>query len=257
MRQFYDQKIHGRFYTPKAVTQLSERYVKIADAIKTHYQGKVNSVVEVGPEGTSNPKFLCQRLQLTSDQYLCVDISDASVELLRREGFPAARVDVSQESVPAENQSVDVVVISEVIEHLVDPDHAIEECIRVLRPGTGLLVLTTPNLGWWFNRFQLLLGLQPIFTETGTEWVFGRGKLVGKARPVGHLRIFTWQALREFLEFHGMEIKTAIPLRMELLDAIGTLPSAIDRLATLSCGTSAGLLVLASTSVAGPSQRSL
>lgn len=48
------------------------------------------------------------------------------------------------EALPFENATVDVVVLSEVIEHLVRPELAVWEIARVLRPN-GVLVLTTNN----------------------------------------------------------------------------------------------------------------
>ena len=71
--------------------------------------------------------------------------------------------------------------------------------MRILKPG-GTLLLSTPNLGAWFNRIMLLCGMQPVFTEVSFKGVFGRpGKVLA-----GHLRLFTSRALIEFLTFHGL-----------------------------------------------------
>jgi 2-polyprenyl-3-methyl-5-hydroxy-6-metoxy-1,4-benzoquinol methylase len=51
---------------------------------------------------------------------------------------------------PFENDSFDVIVSSEVIEHTPNPHKAIEELARVLKPN-GILVLTTPNKFWYFS----------------------------------------------------------------------------------------------------------
>jgi ubiquinone/menaquinone biosynthesis C-methylase UbiE len=48
------------------------------------------------------------------------------------------------ERLPLRDASVDVVVLSEVIEHLLQPERAVWEISRVLRPG-GVLVMTTNN----------------------------------------------------------------------------------------------------------------
>jgi 2-polyprenyl-6-hydroxyphenyl methylase/3-demethylubiquinone-9 3-methyltransferase len=48
---------------------------------------------------------------------------------------------------PFDNADFDYVVCTEVIEHIVEPQRALRELARVLRPG-GMLVITTPNRVW-------------------------------------------------------------------------------------------------------------
>lgn len=99
---------------------------------------------------------------------------------------------------PFASDSLDVVILSEVVEHLVDTDGGLAELYRVLRPG-GHLVLSTPNLAAWFNRGLLLAGVQPIFSEVSLRRVYGRpGQIVA-----GHLRLFTRRALAAFLADRG------------------------------------------------------
>jgi SAM-dependent methyltransferase len=99
---------------------------------------------------------------------------------------------------PFATGSVDVVILSEVVEHLVDTDGGIAELYRVLRPD-GHLVLSTPNLAAWFNRGLLLAGVQPIFSEVSLRRVYGRPGAV----VAGHLRLFTRPALTGFLADRG------------------------------------------------------
>jgi SAM-dependent methyltransferase len=99
---------------------------------------------------------------------------------------------------PFASGSVDVVILSEVVEHLVDTDGGLAELYRVLRPG-GHLVLSTPNLAAWFNRGLLLTGVQPIFSEVSLRQVYGRPGAV----VAGHLRLFTKRALTGFLADRG------------------------------------------------------
>lgn len=52
--------------------------------------------------------------------------------------------------IPFPENSFDIVMSSEVIEHTPDPKEAIKELCRVLKPG-GKLILTTPNKLWFFS----------------------------------------------------------------------------------------------------------
>jgi len=109
---------------------------------------------------------------------------------------------------PVADGAADVVIMSELIEHLVDPDAAVAEARRILRPG-GSLLLSTPNLAAWYNRGLLALGIQPIFSEVSLRGVFGRpGRVVA-----GHLRLFTRRALTEFLTASGFRCVTVTGAR--------------------------------------------
>lgn len=127
-----------------------------------------------------------------------LDWSVAALERAGQQGVLGVRASVEDPGLPLGSASVDVVIISEVIEHLVDTDIALAEAKRVLVPG-GTLLLSTPNLAAWYNRGLLLLGIQPIFTEVSLRGIYGRpGHEV-----VGHLRLFTRRALVALLEAHG------------------------------------------------------
>jgi SAM-dependent methyltransferase len=56
----------------------------------------------------------------------------------------------------------DIVIASEVFEHMVNPSHLIKVGYDILKPG-GYLLVTTPNLAWIRNRFFLLSGRSPNF----------------------------------------------------------------------------------------------
>jgi SAM-dependent methyltransferase len=136
---------------------------------------------------------------------------DWSGDALRRAhalGLTVLRAAVTAPGLPVADGAADVVIMSELIEHLVDPDGAIAEVRRVLRPG-GSLLLSTPNLAAWYNRGLLAVGVQPVFSEVSLRGVFGRpGRVVA-----GHLRLFTRRALTEFLTASGFRCVTVAGAR--------------------------------------------
>ncbi|MGC0416183.1 class I SAM-dependent methyltransferase [Embleya sp. AB8] len=111
------------------------------------------------------------------------------------------RGELTDGGLPLADASVDAVLFGEVLEHLVDPDAALDELRRVLKPR-GHLMLSTPNLAAWYNRALLLAGVQPIFSEVSLRGIHGRPG----AQVVGHLRLYTARALREFLTASGFEV---------------------------------------------------
>ena len=110
--------------------------------------------------------------------------------------------------IPFEEESFEVVVFGEVIEHVPDPDFLLEEIWRVLKPG-GKVIVTTPNLASWANRILLLFGIQPLFTETSSRKKMGRRfKILGQGAEVeGHMKIFTRSALEELVVACGFKIE--------------------------------------------------
>src|SRR5262245_29899428 len=133
-------------------------------------------------------------------RFVGLDWSAASLIRARGRGLKLLRAELDT-GVPVRSGSADVVIMSEVIEHLVDTDSAIEEAHRVLKPG-GSLLLSTPNLAAWYNRGLLAIGIQPVFSEVSLRSVFGRPG----SQVAGHLHMFTRRALVEFLTAYGFEV---------------------------------------------------
>jgi SAM-dependent methyltransferase len=134
-----------------------------------------------------------------------VDWSSGALRQARALGLEVLRGGMD---LPVADGAADVVIMSEVIEHLVDPDGAVAEVRRVLRPG-GSLLLSTPNLAAWYNRALLAAGVQPVFSEVSLREIHGRpGRVVA-----GHLRLFTRRALTEFLAASGFRCVTVAGAR--------------------------------------------
>lgn len=135
------------------------------------------------------------------------DISIENVEKAKNNGIFAIRLDLTKDRQPYPDNYFDVVIMARVLEHLSDPDFCLMEINRVLKVN-GILFVSTPNLSAWFNRLALLCGIQPIFTEVSTKKIVGRKfKFLGEGNPtVGHIRVFTAEALKTFLQMYGFKI---------------------------------------------------
>lgn len=149
--------------------------------------------------------------RFNSDVY-GMDISDVAVSKARENGVKA-KVAYIENPWPFKQQSFDIVVSQQVIEHLVNPDYFLQQARKMLK-DRGYLVLTTPNLGAWYNRLLLLLGYQPFFTEVSTiDKTVGLSftrKLTAQRNPLGHLRVFTLRALVDLLNLHGFKVEQTI-----------------------------------------------
>jgi 2-polyprenyl-3-methyl-5-hydroxy-6-metoxy-1,4-benzoquinol methylase len=90
------------------------------------------------------------------------DLSTAA--LTRSDGLDRQySVDLNYEALQEPDESFDLVIASEVIEHLIMPDRVLEELTRVLMQG-GHVLLTVPNVAFWRFRVQALNGQVPSVT---------------------------------------------------------------------------------------------
>ncbi|MGE4504007.1 MAG: class I SAM-dependent methyltransferase [Desulfovibrionaceae bacterium] len=85
--------------------------------------------------------------------------------------------DLSDEPLPHDDETFDVVFSKSVIEHMWDPEHFVREQLRVLKPG-GLCIVMTPD---WAS-------CMPVFYEDPT-----------------HCHPYTPGALKDLLLLHGLE----------------------------------------------------
>jgi len=89
------------------------------------------------------------------------------------------------------HNTYDVLVLSHVLEHLVDPGPLLLDCLRLLAPA-GVIVCAIPNLLVLSNRLKLF-----------------RGQL--RYEPIGlmdftHVRWYTWDSLVRAFEAFGFEL---------------------------------------------------
>ena len=77
---------------------------------------------------------------------------------LAHKGVSVVQADFEKDALAAENNSADLILFTEVIEHFQnDPTHILSEIRRVLKID-GLLILTTPNINNLSNRFRKIFG---------------------------------------------------------------------------------------------------
>lgn len=159
--------------------------------------------------GCGNGKFLdLIKSNFSNANLYGVDFSESEVKEAKKKSFNVIQGDF-EDKIKFSSNSFDIINASEVIEHLYNPDKLLEEINRVLKKG-GHLVLSTPNLCSWANRILVPLGIQPLFVEVSTKSkLIGAGFLARfkkESNPVGHVRIFNFQGIKDILKANGFEI---------------------------------------------------
>jgi SAM-dependent methyltransferase len=226
------------FYENPAVIGSSLKQPRSQVALKLAGTLSVNRVLDIG---CGDGELSVELAKATRATVVCADISSLAVEACRQRGLEAHQVELGSVPLPFPDATFDLVHMEEVIEHVVRPDRAMDEVRRVLEPG-GHLILSTPNLACLPNRILVPLGFQPLFSEVSEERVLGRGlSIFGQGRqPVGHLRLYTKRALKEFIRFSGFDV---VRVRGAAFHWDGPL-SRIERVVATFSGLAMGLVVL-------------
>jgi SAM-dependent methyltransferase len=126
-----------------------------------------------------------------------VAFSDAMAQI----GVETRAVDLELNRFPAESETADAVVLTEVIEHLwIDPLWALAEVNRILRPN-GIVLLSTPNLLSLRNRFNLLFGRMDRVIEHPFLAYMQKRRL----GHMGHVRLYAPGELEDLLYLLGFD----------------------------------------------------
>lgn len=160
IRDFYELHPHGG---RMSVDELRERTAAIRGVLG---QRSAGHLLDLG----CGIGVLSPILEGASKNYYGVDVSRAALDLARqriRGGVLAA----SAEAVPIRDGVVEIVVCSEVIEHIPDVSLALAEIGRVLVPN-GRLILTTPNL--WSPRVFLRWVYCSLTGKSQTDQIYDR-----------------------------------------------------------------------------------
>lgn len=128
-----------------------------------------------------------------------IDVSEKAVTLARQKGIDAEKADVTREDFVIK-ESYDYIIISEVLEHLPNPEGLI---LKVKGRFKKYLVVTIPNTGFIGERLRLLLGRFP------KQWVL---------HPAEHLRFWTVKDFIYWCEQLGFRVESYYGLFDEYYD---------------------------------------
>ena len=232
-----------------------ERYAFVRGLLATERPAPAD-LVELG----AAPGVQCIALARKGYRVTAVDLGEASEEwgdsssgsmadALAGAGVDLVLWNLEATPYPLPSESFDVVLLTEVLEHLRDyPLSALVEIRRLLRPG-GLLVLTTPNTASLQNRARLLLG-RSVHTPL-RDWMFG----LPHAR---HAREYTASELQELVREAGLDVVHIDGRHFHVRSGRrGTLAvaakRALDGLARLHPSLGSGLALLAARPPTEPS----
>jgi 2-polyprenyl-3-methyl-5-hydroxy-6-metoxy-1,4-benzoquinol methylase len=121
-----------------------------------------------------------------------VDISPVSIAKARTRLEAAYVADVTKPEAYPFEAGFDVIVFSDILEHLYDPVAVLSDHVKLLKPG-GHVLVSLPNVAIWNVRLELLFG-RFRYQDTGTL-------------DRTHIRFFNRRSYFELLEACGLQVE--------------------------------------------------
>jgi SAM-dependent methyltransferase len=122
-----------------------------------------------------------------------LDASPIALATAVRHGVHGVLGDLEQGLIPFPNESFDIVICKDVLEHLVHPECILAEIRRVLK-NDGYIVINIPNHFYFMMRLKILLGKGVIWSS-----LFHHHERIFKAWNYMHIRFFTYKQFMELL----------------------------------------------------------
>lgn len=162
--------------------------------IKKYLPKKPNNQIRFLDLGCGEGHF-CQLLKQKGyySDYLGLEFSQEQVKKARRRGFAVRHANLNKK-IPLPDASFDIILASEILEHIYDTEFFLEEIHRILKPE-GILFLTTPNIASLGSRIKLLFGIRPAAIDVRVR------------NTSGHIHGFTISDLKALFSDTGFTVK--------------------------------------------------
>jgi 2-polyprenyl-3-methyl-5-hydroxy-6-metoxy-1,4-benzoquinol methylase len=181
-KEYSHERLGERFASALSRYDTMRRVEVLVDEFLTDEMVVGKSALDVG----CGLGFFSERLAARGARVLACDLGPTLVEKTRlRAGCEAEVADALQLASHFGENRFDLVVSSECIEHVPDPDEAVRQMVRVCRPG-GFLAISTPNVLWSpVVRLATWLRLRPFDGhENFSSWAHLRRTLRDAGAPV-------------------------------------------------------------------------
>jgi SAM-dependent methyltransferase len=163
--------------------------IKILRSIVT----KQSRVVEIGASDATFKKYMSSKEWLAVDKY----------------GNPDVKTDINGPVVrlPFDDNSIDVVICTEVLEHLTIGTPLVKEIGRILKKN-GKAIISVPNIVSFKSRIKVLFGIIPGAAASGDcgHPLGGTGVLVEGHWVASHVVDFNAKRLKQYIERGGLEV---------------------------------------------------
>jgi len=190
-----DHRVANFYETAYAKSSLLDDLNRPQDRIKFCFPAELagKRILDVGCGPGVQVQFLTE-----SNEVHGIDISRPALELAAERGLITHYLNVEEQGIPFPSEHFDIVICTDLLEHLFDPKFVLQEMRRVLRRD-GYAILGVPNHFFWYMRLRILLGHNLVLpwhehAETSEEWNYI------------HIRFFTLRGFEQLVTSTGFYI---------------------------------------------------
>jgi SAM-dependent methyltransferase len=115
-------------------------------------------VLDLGP-GSGDDLLICRNI-FPKAVLIAIESYKPYISHLESIGIEVIDLNIERAGLPLEDESIDLIILNQILEHTKDIFWILHECNRVLKKG-GVIIIGVPNLAAWHNRLILLMGMQP------------------------------------------------------------------------------------------------
>ena len=135
-----------------------------------HQSKKLDCVVDLGA-GNGADLMTVKSINPNADLN-GLEFDESNIQQLIDKGTKVFQLDIEKDPLPFSNESVDLIILNQFLEHTKEVFWILHEITRVLKVG-GRVIIGVPNLASFHNRLLLALGRQPSPIKTNSAHVRG------------------------------------------------------------------------------------
>lgn len=189
LKDFYEKK-HESEYGSEAV------YLNLDPM---HYHQMILEIVKTGQtilDVGCATGYLGLAIKKKGNRVYGIEISEKAAKKAKEVLDDVIVGNIEEINIPYPTEYFDIIICSDILEHLIAPEQVLVKLIKYLKPN-GVLLVVVPNVAHYSLRWMLLRGKWK-YTRTGSM-------------DYGHIRFFTKKSMTKLLECSGYKTKNTIP----------------------------------------------
>lgn len=163
IREFIKNKVIGTQYEWESHF---ENVLRLFDNICLY---KPHNLLDVGFGSGDRTIRIAKYFRIDMNNVYGIDNNDQQVVSCGNT-FNAKKIDLEMENIPYQDNTFDIVICNQVLEHLKNYRKVINEMIRITK-RSGYIIIGIPNLAHLINRIYLLFGIQPMCIDIDSSHV--------------------------------------------------------------------------------------